>query len=132
MAPYADCWKRGDKRLAKERERHRADRREQKRITSKDGKLHYKDRTRGKKEQDKGEEPVLPISPKRPATPHLNMDLVPDWVHRWLLSEENNFDCSRVCDPVKLESIGKDYRAVYASTGWYAVEVSLEFTFFVL
>lgn len=91
MAPCADCWKRGDKRLAKERERHRAGRREQKRINSKDGKLHFRDRTRGKKEQGKGEEPALPISLKRPATPHLNMDLDPDWVHRWLLCEDT--DC---------------------------------------
>jgi hypothetical protein len=30
----------------------------------------------------------------------LKKDLGPDWVHRWLLSEENNIDCSRVCGPV--------------------------------
>jgi hypothetical protein len=127
MAPCADCWKRGDRRLANE-ERHRADRREQKRINAKDGKLHF--RTRGKNEQDKGEELALPISPKPLATPHLNKDLDRDRVHRWLLSEENNFDCSRVCDPVKLGSMGKDYRAARVSTDWYAVEGEFGFSFF--
>lgn len=97
MAPCTDCWKRGDRWLANE-ERHRADQREQKRTNAKDGKLHF--RTRGNNGQDKGEERDLPVSPKRFGTSHLKKDLGPDWVHRWLLSEENNIDCSRVCGPV--------------------------------
>ncbi|KAJ5295325.1 hypothetical protein N7508_010146 [Penicillium antarcticum] len=39
------------------------------------------------------------------------MDMDPNWVHRCLSVEENNFDSSRVRDPVKLESTRKHYRA---------------------
>jgi hypothetical protein len=41
----------------------------------------------------------------------------------------NKFACSKVCDPVKLQSMRKDYRAGRKLTHWYIVEFRLEFPF---
>lgn len=60
----------------------------------------------------------------RPNTPvrDIDRDFDPDYTPPWLLSIEQNCDLTRVCDPVRVSSISRNYRAPPRRTDWYALE----------
>ncbi|KXG54612.1 uncharacterized protein PGRI_077560 [Penicillium griseofulvum] len=54
------------------------------------------------------EEFLSPSPYLRPATPQLYYEQHPAW---WPVSDDNNFDLTRTCDPVDPVSMRRDYRA---------------------
>lgn len=63
-------------------------------------------------------------SSSRPSTPVRDRDpnLDPGNIPPWLLSIEQNCDLRRVCDPVSISSISRNYGAPRRRTDWYTLE----------
>lgn len=111
-ATCADCWARGDKRVYEPPTCEKTDRDEE------DPEMATLDFEPNAAESDNisdddeeyfsAEESLSPSPCSRPATPQLYYEVHPPWCP---VSEDNDFDLTRACDPVDLTSVGRDYRA---------------------
>lgn len=130
-----ECWLRGDKRITEGDVIENANRKGQGQENDKSGheissNIDANDNRAGQIEtnsgnaDDESESSSAPSS--RPQTPTLNFepDSSPDIdsVPEFLLAAEYNYDLSRVCDPVNLASIRRNYRARRGRTDWYLLE----------
>ncbi|KAJ5170786.1 uncharacterized protein N7500_003569 [Penicillium coprophilum] len=110
-ATCGDCWTRGDKRVYERQEYHESDKDREdskKAISDCESQSNGSDNISDDEDYFSADE-FLSLSPySRPATPQLyyeqNSTICP-------VSEDNDFDLTRTCDPVDLASMGRDYRA---------------------
>ncbi|KGO73820.1 hypothetical protein PITC_035360 [Penicillium italicum] len=107
----ADCWARGDKRVY---EPLTCDNADSDGEASKTATSNYESDTDGSDissdddEYFPAEELLSPSPYSRPATPQLYYEVHSEFCP---VSEDNEFDLTRACDPVDLASMGRDYRA---------------------
>ncbi|KAJ5542888.1 hypothetical protein N7535_005310 [Penicillium sp. DV-2018c] len=107
-ATCRECWMRGDKRIAEETRPANDD--EDGDWSSNtptidcegDPVLYYEE------EYFSTEESPVPSPPSRPMTPQLYYEIHPAWCP---VAEDNDFEMTRVCEPVDLGSVWADYRA---------------------
>jgi hypothetical protein len=105
-ATCAECWARGDKRVSEEETCDNADKEDP--YCAGDINTDCSDDSCEIDETYfEAEEFPLP-NPSRPTTPYLYADILSELCP---IEDDNEFDLSRVCDPVNLASFGKDYRA---------------------
>ncbi|CAI7638299.1 unnamed protein product [Penicillium glandicola] len=111
-ATCGDCWARGDKRVYEQQTYDRADRDgEASGETTLDCE-NDRDGTGNSSDDEEdyfsAEEFMSPSQYSRPVTPQLYYE-----IHSAScpVSEDNDFDLTRTCDPVGLASMGRDYRA---------------------
>ncbi|KAJ5824549.1 hypothetical protein N7447_006889 [Penicillium robsamsonii] len=110
-ATCGDCWVRGDKRVYEQEtcEEAGGDREASKRATLDcESEADTSDNSSDDEDYFSADVPLSPSSYSRPATPQLYYEQ-----HSALcpVSEDNDFDLTRTCDPVDLASMGRDYRA---------------------
>ncbi|OQE02799.1 hypothetical protein PENVUL_c038G08485 [Penicillium vulpinum] len=111
-ATCGDCWARGDKRVFEQQTCDEADTDGEASEMVMSGCESSTDESVDSSDDEEGyfsaEEFLSPSSYSRPATPQLYYEQ-----HSGLcpVSEDNDFDLTRTCDPVDLASMGKDYRA---------------------
>ncbi|KAJ5591575.1 uncharacterized protein N7459_001944 [Penicillium hispanicum] len=61
-------------------------------------------------------------NPSRPRTPKEQWDIDPELPPKYLFEPENYCDLTRPCEPVKLSSISRNYRAQRRKTDWYLLQ----------
>jgi hypothetical protein len=111
-ATCADCWARGDKRVYGQPTCDKADRDgEAPDMATLDCELNAAESDNISDDDEdyfSAEESLSPSTYSRPATPQLYYEVHPPWCP---VSEDNDFDLTRACDPVDIASVGRDYRA---------------------
>lgn len=111
-ATCADCWARGDKRVYELQTCDKADRAgESAKIPTPNCESDADRSDNTSDDEDEyfqAEEFLSPSSNSRPTTPQLYYELHSEPCP---VSEENEFDLTKACDPVDLASMGRNYRA---------------------
>jgi hypothetical protein len=110
-ATCGDCWARGNQRVYEQQPCNDADREGESEMATLDCESDaYGSDNSSEDEEDyfSAEEFLSPSPYLRPATPQLYYEQHPAW---WPVSDDNNFDLTRTCDPVDPVSMRRDYRA---------------------
>ncbi|KAJ5502967.1 hypothetical protein N7463_005841 [Penicillium fimorum] len=110
-ATCGDCWARGDKRVYEQQtcEEAGGDGEASKRVKLDcESDADRSDNSSDDEDYFSADESLSPSPYSRPATPQLYYE---QHFELRSVSEDNDFDLTRICDTVDLASIGRDYRA---------------------